>query len=579
MNTLLVSLLRQPRDNNHAGQPLGVSQIAGSLYEEGFNVYGLDLPFINHSYSKSDADRIFKSVVNDADPDIIGISLYDLSENTIKRTKELKKMTNSLIVGGGQVPTLFPYETLETLEDIDVIVIGEGEDVSKKMWKTLEKNNYNLDDSLDSLRRIEGVGFRANGERHFTGVAKRITNLDELPVPKRDIFPAYFIEPGESYEDQLITGSRSCRGNCVYCGARQYYAQMDTPNVIVISDERILEDIDNIANIYKKSGSFYLQFVDEDFFISSQRMESRIDLLEKVSSEYGDLIKSVLLETRIDSFDSLKRQKNLEKFKNVNMRVEALVGVDHTRDDSLKFYNRLYDRNQVFQGIDTISEIIRKNQNFEPYYSLVPYHPDISFEELKKFFEDLKMLNDKIPFRPNIFLENLSKAVYPIKDTPLFGYLKDGNNLISDFEPLLIEPYPWLSYTYEFRDNKSGMVANLSLCFSKGLRPTLNADFGNTTSKEHELDWFKEMNSKILQYYKKTLEFLSERDDFPEKINAYDIGSLKKIQRYFMEKGDEISNYLQYKVDNGPTMFEILNSDGIKITLDENKDLIILDTI
>jgi len=120
---------------------------------------------------------------------------------------------------------------------------------------------------------------------------------------------------------------------------------------------------------------------------------------------------------------------------------------------------------------------------------------------------------------------------------------------------------------------------NVRSYLDEGLRPTLDADFGNTTSKEHELDWFKEMNSKILQYYKKTLEFLSERDDFPKKINAYDIGSLKKIQRYFMEKGGEISNYLQYKVDNGPTMFEILNSDGIKITLDENKDLTILDTI
>lgn len=166
MNTLLVSLLRQPRDNGRLAQPFGISQVAACLSDDGHEVSGLDIPYFAFKYSDSKTIEKLRQVISSTKPKVVGVSLYDLSEKTNSYLKKIKELSKSLLVAGRQIATLFPYETLDS---VDMAIIGEGEVTSRKAWGILDKCDSNLDSCLSELLEVSGVALKIDGEKTFNG--------------------------------------------------------------------------------------------------------------------------------------------------------------------------------------------------------------------------------------------------------------------------------------------------------------------------------------------------------------------------------------------------------------------------
>lgn len=112
--------LMNPRINNIPNRPLGLLYIAAVLENEGYKVQVFDpLP--------EEKEECFHNI-RKFDPDIVGItSTTPQTSEALKLAKDLKKIDNDVkIIMGGVHPTFVPKEVIVN-EQVDYVVIGEGE--------------------------------------------------------------------------------------------------------------------------------------------------------------------------------------------------------------------------------------------------------------------------------------------------------------------------------------------------------------------------------------------------------------------------------------------------------------------
>lgn len=77
-------------------------------------------------------------------------------------------------------PTVLPEETLAD-ENIDFVVLGEGESSTKELLDALRGNK--------DFTLIDGIAFRAHGKMQINKKTRFIDDLDRLPFPARHLLP------------------------------------------------------------------------------------------------------------------------------------------------------------------------------------------------------------------------------------------------------------------------------------------------------------------------------------------------------------------------------------------------------
>lgn len=123
----------------------------------------------------------------------------------------------SLIVAGGEhISALWRY-CLEDCFDLDICVIGEGEEIFVKLLEALN--------GAEDLSTVVGLAYRANNPKDilFTGRAERIRAIDTIPRPAWDLSPIdnylsrqlnYHIQRGRTMP---MLASRGCPYGCTFC--------------------------------------------------------------------------------------------------------------------------------------------------------------------------------------------------------------------------------------------------------------------------------------------------------------------------------------------------------------------------
>jgi len=200
--------------------PLGLAYVAALLEKEGIEVQIQD--FLVSKYSKEKLER----KMADFAPEIVGITSvtmnYPIASQILKDCKEID--SNIITVIGGPHVSFWAEEALREAPWIDMVVRGEGE------YTMLEVAQGK------SLREIDGIAFRENGEIVLTKPRQWIENLDELPFPARHLFPlsryrALFSECG------LFT-SRGCPFSCIFClGPKMVGKKGRFRNIKLVVDE------------------------------------------------------------------------------------------------------------------------------------------------------------------------------------------------------------------------------------------------------------------------------------------------------------------------------------------------------
>ncbi len=150
--------------------------------------------------------------------DVIGLSCmfsqdWPYTQKIVEAIRQ--KFPAALIVAGGEHITALPLVTLETCPEINVCVLGEGEEA------IVDIANCVADGSDIGL--LPGIALRRDGKAIQTAPRARLKDIDAVPLPAWDLTPirnyldhnlGYGVDLGRSMP---ILATRGCPYQCTFC--------------------------------------------------------------------------------------------------------------------------------------------------------------------------------------------------------------------------------------------------------------------------------------------------------------------------------------------------------------------------
>jgi anaerobic magnesium-protoporphyrin IX monomethyl ester cyclase len=233
--------------------PIGVYYIGALLRENRYDVEILNWHGINKTPQK------IEETLKEKMPDVIGFSIVhanrwggvDIAGIAKQILPEVK------IVFGGIGATFLWMHLLKNFNEIDYVVLGEGEYSFLNLVQCIEKGDDN------AAEKIKGIAFRKNGKVVETEDAEVIQDLDRLPMPSK-----YF-------EFQHLSSSRGCPANCRFCGSPQFWGS----RVRFHSPDYVAEQLEQL---YRKGVTFF--YISDDTF--TMRADRVIRICKKIIEKH-----------------------------------------------------------------------------------------------------------------------------------------------------------------------------------------------------------------------------------------------------------------------------------------------------
>ncbi len=201
--------------------PLGLCYLAAGLEKAGFHVELVDGLF-HHSKDGWDFKRIVKEITAKR-PDAVCVTATTLTIPIAGMlTREIKQASGAVTVLGGAHISVLPEDTMKEFPDVDVGVVGEGEDTIVELCEKLRDGK--------GISRVRGI-VRRQGRR-ITINPKRplIEDLDRIPFPARHLLPDLkrYRQTPASYKKvphvTMIT-SRGCPYRCTFCSSNSVFGK------------------------------------------------------------------------------------------------------------------------------------------------------------------------------------------------------------------------------------------------------------------------------------------------------------------------------------------------------------------
>lgn len=258
-----ILLVNPPSEFRMPVLPLGLASIAAYLKSKEKDI---DISIIDAWAENLSFDEIEKKVAQ-SQADIIGVYMISPRYNKAKATIEIcrRARQNSLIIAGGPHASAVPGETLEDIPQLDICAIGEGEITMYELIKGLP------------LATVEGIAYRDGKEIKITKPRENIKNLDDLPLPARELFDLkkYHSPPpyGRKNPYFIMVTARGCPFQCTYCSRNVFKNVFRARSPKKVCDE--------IAELVSKYHAREIQFLDDDFSLDVQRAEQICDEILK----------------------------------------------------------------------------------------------------------------------------------------------------------------------------------------------------------------------------------------------------------------------------------------------------------
>jgi len=258
---LLIKAAHLTPHYNSVTFPLGIMSIASCLRNMGkYDVRILD--------ARIDEDVLHKTIA-DFLPDVVGISSLTIESDSMHRIAQKAKDVNqrTIVIAGGPHPASYSNECLRD-KNIDIVVIGEGEETMCDLIGAVERNQ--------PLKDIPGIAYRNNSAFAMTKERPPIQDINALPFPAWDLvnMERYFSKTSMSTIGKRkymnLFSSRSCPYRCIYCTHPFGYGFRTR------SPENVLQEIETLVNRY---GIRDFEFIDDVFNLDLKRAERILDII------------------------------------------------------------------------------------------------------------------------------------------------------------------------------------------------------------------------------------------------------------------------------------------------------------
>lgn len=254
--------------------PIGLAYIAAVL-EKDYQVRILDAVAEGYETEVSlernliryglSSEKIAESVKT-FEPDVVGISNLFSSgfREALQVSSLVKKIDTEIItVMGGPHPSALTEDVLRH-QEVDFVVLGEGEYSFKELLSSIERGNF---------QNLDGVAFNQNGQVQVIPKTQFVEDLDKLPFPARHLLPMKkYFEIGEAFIvtrkkpfTPLIT-SRGCTAQCTFCPVHATWGGKWRAR----SAESVLDEIEHLVKTY---GVREIHFDDDNLVLNKKRAQ------------------------------------------------------------------------------------------------------------------------------------------------------------------------------------------------------------------------------------------------------------------------------------------------------------------
>ncbi len=153
----------------------------------------------------------------------------------------------SIFVAGGEHVSALPEHCLEDCPDLDVVVVGEGEEVFVKLIDVLARK--------DNLSEVSGLAYRSLEKNTIVSTprANRISDINKIPLPAWDLTPMenylsrhlnYHIRRGRSIP---MLATRGCPYKCTFCSNSNMWGNP----WVARNPKLVVDEMEHFINRYK----------------------------------------------------------------------------------------------------------------------------------------------------------------------------------------------------------------------------------------------------------------------------------------------------------------------------------------
>ncbi|MHB1132277.1 MAG: B12-binding domain-containing radical SAM protein [Chloroflexota bacterium] len=335
-------------------EPLALEILAGSLRDHDVRV--LDLRVDTRPAALQEDLASFQ-------PQIVGVTAYTIDVPSAKAIIQEVKATEPGIftVVGGHHASLQPGDF--DGPDTDFVVVGEGEVTFTELVRALETG-------VD-YRQVQGLIFRERGRQVFVGPRTPLANLDQSPLPDREVTDRY----RDSYWLRFWQGvytmesARGCPYRCNFCSVWKFYGG----RCRLKSAEAVVQQIAALP------GDF-AGFVDDNFLQNLPRAAAIHERLKAVGVK-----KRYWMQARSDSI--LKRPDIVEKWASIGLTT-VLVGLEAFRDSDLAKVNK---HNSIRANEEAVRVLHANNVDIWGAFLIDPQWLRADFDALIQYVRGLKI--------------------------------------------------------------------------------------------------------------------------------------------------------------------------------------------
>ena len=228
--------------------PLGVSYVAAA-----FEAAGAEVKIIDYIVSRYSPEK-FAEELDLFKPDVVGGTSVTMNfphaAEIIKTAKELRPSAVTMM--GGPHVTFDAENTLKRYPEIDLIMLGEGEETIREFVPRVR--------DPEAWAEVKGLAFRREGKMVRTEPRELVQDLDGLPLPARHLLEcSRYLALG--FPVSIITG-RGCPYPCIFCQGRR----MVGSRVRYRDPVKIVDEIEEIL-----SYGFNRINVADDLFLSNKQ--------------------------------------------------------------------------------------------------------------------------------------------------------------------------------------------------------------------------------------------------------------------------------------------------------------------
>lgn len=396
LKILMISIV-----NNYKYGNTGVDSIVYRLRQNPDNVVDIQYFHNNEQY-----DRIMEVLLEIGPYDIYGCSVFETNYSLFsKLSNALKKIyKDSCIVLGGQFISM-NYETIvREMENIDYLILGDGETPFERLIEHKKKYGDRIIDSdINIVHKSSYLNKDINVEQDVErGVVYDYFDSD---TPERNMQKTYC----------MLTKSNVCTGNCSFCVSRK-------GQVKYISSDSLAEKIEYIARKYGVR-KFFL--CDDDIFdIDGSNNRARIN-------RFLDIVDDLHLNIVFSGFAKAKAICNpenadlLHKMSRVGFH-HLFIGVDTGNESDRKLYNK---RSSLDEGVKAVS-LLRKC-GIAPRFGMIYFNPFSTIDTIKENYLYLKKIRTANYYHYGGLKLQLLRGTQLFQLTQSSGLLKDSYSFLN----------------------------------------------------------------------------------------------------------------------------------------------------